>query len=155
MNSEKIIYSIGHSTHTIDEFLHLLQIYEIKAIADVRRFPTSKKYPHFERQNLQQEFLRSNIDYFWLGELLGGYRKGGYHAYMQSEPFLEGMKQLITLAEKQTAAIMCAERLFFRCHRRFISDQLLQMEWNVVHIVDEKRTYPHKPTDTIPLNPLD
>ena len=152
MNSEKIIYSIGHSTHPIDHFLDLLKIYKIKAIADVRRFPTSKKYPHFERQNLKNELNKIAIEYFWLGELLGGYRKGGYQLYMQTESFSQGISELISLAEKQLTAFMCAEKLFFCCHRRLISDHLLQLDWNVIHIFDEKRTYPHKPTDTIPLD---
>jgi len=152
LNSNKLIYSIGHSTLSIGQILQLLTIYKIKAIADVRRFPTSKKYPHFERQNLQQQLQRSDIDYLWLGELLGGYRKGGYQLYMQSESFLQGIKTLMTFATNQTTAFMCAEKLFFRCHRRFISDQLLQFSWKVIHIIDGKISYPHKPTDTMPLD---
>ena len=152
MNTEKIIYSIGHSTHPIDEFISLLRIYKIEAIADVRRFPTSKNYPQFERQKLQSELEKIKIDYFWLGEFLGGYRKGGYQLYMQSETFLEGIKQLIALAEKQTTAFMCAEKLFFRCHRRFIADHLLQLNWKVIHIFDATTTYLHKHTDTMPLD---
>jgi len=152
LNSKKIIYSIGHSTHTIDQFLDLLQIYKIKMIADVRRFPTSKKYPHFERQNLQSELEKKKIDYFWLGEYLGGYRKGGYQLYMESELFLKGIHELIATAETQITAFMCAEKLFFRCHRRFISDHLLQLDWQVIHIFDETTTYLHKPTDSMPLD---
>ncbi len=149
---QKIIYSIGHSTLPIDQFLDLLKNYKIKTIADVRRFPTSKKYPHFERQNLKNELNKIEIEYFWLGELLGGYRKGGYQLYMQNESFSQGINELISLAEKHVTAFMCAEKLFFRCHRRFISDHLLQMDWKVTHIFDEKRTYPHKPNDTMPLD---
>ncbi len=130
-------------------------MYQIKAIADVRRFPTSKKYPHFERQNLMQELQQRNVDYLWLGELLGGYRKGGYQLYTQTESFLKGKRQLIDLANEKITAFMCAERLFFRCHRRFISDQLLQMDWQVIHIIDEKRTYLHKPIHMIQLNLID
>ena len=152
MNSEKIIYSIGHSSLSIDEFLNLLQIYKIKTIADVRRFPTSKKYPHFERQNLQSELKKNKIVYRWLGELLGGYRNGGYEFYMKSEFFFQGIQELITVAEKQITAFMCAEKLFFRCHRRFIADHLQEINWRVVHILDEKTTYPHNPSDTILLD---
>ncbi|UCE08788.1 MAG: DUF488 domain-containing protein [bacterium] len=151
MNSEKSIYSIGHSTLPIDHFLDLLKIYKIKAIADVRRFPTSKKYPHFEQQNLKDELAKKHIDYHWLGEFLGGYRKGGYQLYMQSELFSMGIRELVKLAEKQTTAFMCAEKLFFRCHRRFIADQVILMSWNVIHIIDQKRTYLHKSADPIPL----
>ena len=152
MNSEKIIYSIGHSNHPIDHFISLLQIYKIEVIADVRRFPSSKQHPHFERQNLQSELEKNKIDYFWLGEFLGGYRKGGYQFYMQSEFFSQGITELITLAEKQITAFMCAEKLFFRCHRRFISDHLFQLGWKIIHIVDERTSYPHKPSDTMPLD---
>ncbi len=127
-------------------------MYKIEVIADVRRFPTSKKYPHFERQNLQSELEKNKIGYFWLGEFLGGYRKGGYQLYLQSEVFFQGIQELITIAEKQTTAFMCAEKLFFRCHRRFISDQLFQLGWKIIHIYDEKTIYPHKTTDTMPLD---
>jgi uncharacterized protein (DUF488 family) len=152
LNSEKIIYSIGHSNHSIDKFLNLLQVYKIEAIADVRRFPASKKYPHFERQYLQLELEKNKIIYIWLGELLGGYRNGGYELYMQSEFYFQGIQELITIAERQITAFMCAEKLFFRCHRRFISNHLLQLGWKIVHIVDEKISYPHKPSDTLPLD---
>lgn len=136
----------------MDYFIDLLKNYEINAVADVRRFPTSKKYPHFERYNLQSELETNKINYFWLGEFLGGYRKGGYQLYMQSEFFSQGIHELITLAKKQTTTFMCAEKLFFRCHRRFISDHLLQLGWEVIHIFDEKTTYLHKYADTMPLN---
>ena len=153
MNSEKVIYSIGHSNLSIEELLNLLQVYKIEAIADIRRFPTSKKYPHFERQNLQSELEKNKISYTWLGELLGGYREGGYQLYMEIEFFFQGIQELIAIAEKQTTAFMCAEKLFFCCHRRFISDHLLQLGWKIVHIVDEKTAYPHKqPSNTLPLD---
>jgi uncharacterized protein (DUF488 family) len=130
----------------------LLQIYKIEAIADVRRFPTSKKYPQFERQNFHSELSKNNIQYVWLGEYLGGYRKGGYQLYMQRETFLLGINELIKIAERQVTAFMCAEKLYFRCHRRFIADHLFQLGWKIVNIIDEKITYPHKPTDTMPLD---
>lgn len=127
----------------------MLQSYKIEVIADVRRFPTSKKYPQFERTNLRFQLTQNNMEYIWLGESLGGFRKGGYQLYMQSELFSQGMKQLIQSAEKQTTAFMCAEKLFFRCHRRLIADHLLQLNWKVLHIFDATTAYLHKHTDTM------
>jgi uncharacterized protein (DUF488 family) len=152
LNSEKLIYTIGHSSQSIDQFLELLHIYQIKALVDVRRFPTSKQHPYFGRHNLQSELEKNKIDYFWLGEFLGGYRKGGYQLYMQSEAFLQGINELTRIAERQNTAFMCAEKLFFRCHRRFIADRLLQLNWKVIHIFDATTTYFHKHADTMPLD---
>lgn len=152
MDVERVIYSIGHSNLSLDQLLDLLQLYEIKAIADVRRFPTSKKYPHFQRSNLQTELEENSIKYLWLGELLGGYRKGGYQSYMKSESFLKGIEELIEMARSQKIAFLCAEKLFLRCHRRFISDYLFQSGWKIIHIFDENIIYPHKPSDTMQLD---
>jgi len=152
LDSEKIIYSVGHSTYPIEHFLTLLEIFKIKAIVDVRRFPTSKKYPQFERQNLQNELDKVSIEYHWLGEFLGGFRKGGYQLYMQSDSFSHGIQELVKVAEQEITAVMCAEKLCFHCHRRFIADQLLQLNWQVIHICDEKITRLHKHADTKPLD---
>lgn len=147
-----LIYSIGHSSLSIEQFLHVLQCYQIEAIVDVRRFPGSKKYPHFERMRLAENLQHETIAYFWLGEKLGGFRKEGYQAYAKTDHFLSGLQQLINVASKQVTAFMCAEKLFMNCHRRFIADQLLSQKWNVIHIVDENLTYPHFSTDSIPLD---
>jgi uncharacterized protein (DUF488 family) len=144
MTERKIIYTIGHSTHPIGEFVQLLQTHEIRCLADIRRFPTSKKYPQFTRENLAQTLTAVEIEYVWLGEQLGGFRTGGYESYMQTETFRTGLKQLAQLASQTRTAFMCAELLFFRCHRRFVADQLIEQDWRVFHIIDQARLYEHQ-----------
>ena len=139
-----IIYTIGHSNRSLEEFLSLLDHYGIGLVVDVRRFPTSRKYPHFSRESLEAALSSRGIGYAWLGDLLGGYRKGGYRAYMETEEFRRGLERLLELAEGRRTAIMCAERLWFRCHRRFIADALVAMGHEVVHIVEPGREYRHR-----------
>jgi len=139
-----LIYTIGHSTRTLSELIKLLKNCGIEIVVDVRRFPSSKKFPYFRREYLEDQLERNGIEYFWLGDSLGGYRKGGYDRYMKSNDFKEGIADLLSIAKKGKTAIMCAELLWFKCHRRFISDVLLKLGYKVVHIVDEKRTYEHR-----------
>ena len=139
-----LIYTIGHSSRSLDQFIKLLKKYGIKRVIDVRRFPVSTKYPHFNRENLEKSLKSSKIKYFWLGDLLGGYRSGGYEKYMETDQFKEGIEKLLSITLDRKTAIMCAEIVWFRCHRRFISDHLVGMGHKVVHIIDEKRIYEHK-----------
>ncbi len=134
------IYTIGTSTRSLDEFLSLLDKHGIKKIIDVRRFPTSK-FEHFKKENMEK--LR--IGYIHIPEL-GGYR-GDYKEYMETPEFQRGLKELLKLIQKEKCAIFCAELLYFRCHRRFISDALTKKGIKVLHIVDEKRVIPHKLRD--------
>lgn len=133
-----MIYTIGTSTRSLDEFLGLLKKHKISTLIDVRRFPTSR-FEHFKRENLEK---LEGINYCHLSGL-GGYR-GGYEKYMRSREFKEAFEELLSLVEKGNAAIMCAERLFFRCHRRFVSDELVKRGIKVIHIIDEKRIYEHR-----------
>ncbi len=82
------------------------------------------------------------MDYRWI-EKLGGFRKGGYQEYMNTVDFREGMRELLNVAKVSRVAIMCAEKMWFRCHRRFISDRLVELGYQVHHIIDKKRFYPH------------
>jgi uncharacterized protein (DUF488 family) len=139
------IWTIGTSTRSIDEFLHLLALNKIEAIADVRRFPTSR-LAHFKKDNLEASLNRCGVQYSHVPEL-GGYRKGGYKEYMNTEEFNRGLLLVQRLASEKRVAIMCAEKLFFRCHRRYIADALKQRpdtDINIIHIVDEKRSYEHQ-----------
>ncbi len=110
----------------------------------MRRFPTSR-YSHFRQESLKESLNRCGIEYTQIIEL-GGYRKGGYKQYMTSEEFKRGLLQLEQLCTsgKGKVAIMCAERLFFRCHRRFIADALTARGHTVIHIIDERRSYEHR-----------
>jgi len=147
-----VIYSIGHSSLSIDQFLQLLQHYQIEAIADVRRIPGSTKHPHFKQKQLQEFLQNVKINYFWLGETLGGFRKEGYELFTKTDLFLHGLQQLVNIASQQRTAFLCAEKLFVNCHRRFIADQLASQKWDVIHIVNENFTYPHFPVDSIALD---
>ncbi len=135
------IFTIGTSTRSIEEFLEIIKEYKIDKVLDVRRFPTSK-LEHFKKEKLKDALNKEKIQYFHIVEL-GGYR-GGYKEYVKTEEFKKGLEMLIKIAKESKAAIMCAELLFFRCHRRYISDKLLELGMEVTHILDIKRSYAHK-----------
>jgi len=139
--SPSVIYTVGTSNRSLEEFLRLLQSYGIKQVLDVRSFPVSRRFPHFSRENLEKALSKANVAYFWLGKELGGYRKGGYEAFMESEVFQQGLLKLIELARQEISAIMCAERFPWRCHRRFISQKLEERGFEVRHIIEEGRIW--------------
>ncbi|MGB2727514.1 MAG: DUF488 domain-containing protein [Halobacteriota archaeon] len=136
------LFTIGTSKRSIEEFLSLLEAYRVEAIVDVRRFPRSR-HRHFKQENLEASLNRSGIDYHHVIEL-GGYRKGGYKKYMETEEFEQGLLYVENLASSNRVAIMCAELLFSQCHRRFIADALKRRGHVVIHIIDEKRSCEHK-----------
>jgi uncharacterized protein (DUF488 family) len=152
------IWTIGHSTRKIDIFPSLLEENGIKLVADVRMFPGSKRYPQFGREALANSLGEAGIRYEHFPEL-GGRRKAkpdsqntawrnesfrGYADYMETEDFRKGIARLIDLAEESgPTAIMCAEAVWWRCHRSLISDYLKARGVEVVHILDGKKTEPH------------
>ena len=138
------IYTIGHSTRELSQLLSILKAYGVEILVDVRRFPRSRKNPQFNREQLKAELEKAGIRYCWLGDLLGGFRRGGYKEYTKTSSYKQGIKTLIELSKSGTTAIMCAEALWFRCHRRYISDTLASMGIEVVHILSETRSYRHK-----------
>jgi len=140
MTPRRRIFTLGSSNRSAREFLDLLAHYQIEVIVDVRRFPTSR-FDHFIKENLALLLEEKGIAYLYLGEELGGYRSGGYEAYMKSEEFEAGLARLQGVAEKKRVAIMCSERLPWRCHRRHIARTLMERGWQVRHIIDEKREW--------------
>ncbi len=145
MEQAKIVYTVGHSNRQLKEFLAILERYSIDLVVDVRRFPTSRKFPHFSRDSLAAALQAMGVSYVWLGDLLGGFRSGGYEKYTETDDFARGMARLVELVESgRTVAVMCRERLWFKCHRRFIADKLVEMGYVVIHIIDLDRTYRHK-----------
>lgn len=141
----KRIYTIGHSNRSLDQFLRLLRLYGIDAVIDVRRFPTSRKVPHFKREHLEEALRKAGVKYYWLGDLLGGFRPGGYENYMATEGFAKGLRRLLEIVDShERPAIMCRERLWFRCHRRFISDELVKLGYEVIHIIEAGETRVHR-----------
>lgn len=139
----KKIFTIGHSNRSFDDFLKVLKHYKIELIIDVRRFPKSRKFPHFDKEFLESELEKHGIGYLHLPEL-GGYRKHGYKAFSETEEFEKGIRRLISEVKSKSAAIMCAELLFWKCHRRFIADKLCERGYEVLHIFDEKRISEHR-----------
>lgn len=153
------LYTIGHSTRTIDEFLAILKEFQIALLADVRSLPGSGKFPHFNQESLQLDLRQADIDYVWMPQL-GGRRRGAkgfespnvglrslsfrhYADYMLSEDFREGIDRLVELAGRSRAAFMCAEAVYWRCHRRLISDYLVTHGANARHIMGRRSIRPH------------
>jgi uncharacterized protein (DUF488 family) len=155
------IWTIGHSTRTIDNFISLLQENGIKLVVDVRMFPGSKRYPQFNRELLAASLSKHRIGYQHFPEL-GGRRKTkpdshntawrnasfrGYADYMETTEFAKGIERLLDLArDSGPAAIMCAEAVWWRCHRSLISDYLKVRGIEVIHILDSGKTEPHSYT---------
>jgi uncharacterized protein (DUF488 family) len=162
MDSASEILTVGHSTHDEQEFVELLRGAGVELLADVRRYPGSRRLPHFERSALAGVLLEAGIDYRWFGESLGGRRKPlpdspngawrndqfrGYADHMASEEFAVGLAELEQLAREQRVAIMCAEAWWVRCHRRLISDALTTRGWRVLHLAANGRLEEHELTD--------
>ena len=151
------IWTIGHSTRTFDEFLGLLTEYGIQAIADVRSFPGSRRYPYFGREALAESLPAHGIAYQWFQQL-GGRRRvdknspntawhnasfRAYADYMSTSAFAAGLDDLLLYASAQRTAYMCAEAVWWRCHRSMISDALSVRGIEVIHIIDAKHTTLH------------
>lgn len=151
------IWTVGHSTRSIEEFNHILNTHEIKMLADVRTFPGSRRYPQFNHQDLSNSLQSIGIQYVHLREL-GGRRKAhadsknmawnnagfrGYADHMETDEFKKGIEALLELAARQRTAVMCAEAVWWRCHRSLISDYLKSHGVTIVHIIDEKKIEEH------------
>jgi len=138
-----IVYTIGHSNRTEEEFIQLLQLFSIELLIDVRRFPSSKLFPQYNKGNLENSLVLNNINYKFLGEQLGGFRTNDYTKHIKTEIFQQGFEQLQKLAEKKQSCLMCAETDYLKCHRRFICDQLLKNRFELKHIIDKNNTINH------------
>ena len=152
------IWTIGHSTRTIDEFISLLKENEINLLADVRAWPGSKRYPHFNKDALAESLNTHGIRYEHFPEL-GGKRKSkpdsrntawrnasfrGYADYMETEQFQKGIERLLDVAaEAGPTAIMCAEAVWWRCHRSLIADYLKAHGVKVLHVLGANKVEPH------------
>ena len=146
------LFTVGHSTRTLDEFVALLKDFGIAQVVDVRHFPRSRRNSQFNREMLAADLPAKQIAYAWEGETLGGFRPGGFAAYMSSAAFAEGLVRLETLVTREPTTIMCAEIVWFRCHRRFIARQMVARGYRVRHIVTRgKPVYEEPlPADTHP-----
>jgi len=155
--NHRTIWTIGHSTRTLEQFVALLHSFDIKILVDVRNYPGSRRYPHFNKEALEISLPELNIQYIHLKEL-GGRRKPvegsknsawrneafrGYADYMETKEFKKGIDNLETIAEKQPTAYMCSEAVWWSCHRALISDYLKWKRWTVMHIMDMAKATEH------------
>lgn len=171
------IYTIGHSTRALDEFIALLRAHDITQVADVRTVPKSRRHPHFSREALERSLPAAGVAYRHFGEL-GGLRKPrkdsrnigwrhqgfrGYADYMETEDFERGVDALLAWADnreparsednafheahRRRTAVMCAEGVWWRCHRQLIADALVARGIHTCHIVSSSPAKPHKITE--------
>jgi uncharacterized protein (DUF488 family) len=156
------LYTIGHSTRPLEDLLQALEVHGIRTLADIRAFPMSRRLPQFNRESLEQSLAAAGIRYVWMAAL-GGYRKKiredsphiglrnasfrNYADYMLTEEFENAMAALIALAEASPTAYMCAERVYFRCHRMLVSDWLVGHGHEVMHIDGTGPAKPHRLTE--------
>jgi uncharacterized protein (DUF488 family) len=153
-----IIYTVGHSTRSIAEFLEILRSFEIEALGDVRTYPGSKRHPHFNKVNLSRFMTRNGISYTHLRGL-GGFREpkldspnkffkkeafNGYADHMASADFEKELQNLFELSSYNRTTLMCAEARATSCHRSLISDMLVSRNVEVVHILGAGESVPHK-----------
>jgi len=156
------LYTIGHSNRTAGEFLAILEAFKILAVADVRRFPSSRAFPHFNQEVLRGLLEERGIEYECFEEL-GGRRHGkvdeksphtalisagfrNYADYMMTDAFCVAVGKLLGLGNRKRTAILCAEKLFWKCHRRLLSDYLLAHHVSVLHILDHGNVQNHSLT---------
>jgi uncharacterized protein (DUF488 family) len=156
------IFTVGHSNRSLEDFILVLAENNIHALADIRRYPSSRKFPHFNQGALRHQLAVKDIHYVWF-EQLGGFRHSSPHKkspntglespgfrnyadYMLTDEFGMIVQDLLSLGKKFTTAIMCAEKYFWKCHRRLLSDFLNGQGVSVVHIFDYGNVRPHKLT---------
>ena len=143
------LFTIGHSTRPLEDLIATLQAHEIQTLVDIRAFPMSRRLPQFNRDSLQESLPAAGIRYAWM-KALGGYRKKirddspnialrnasfrNYADYMLTEEFGHGIAELIKLGDESRTAYMCAERVYFRCHRMLVSDWLTAHGHEIFHM---------------------
>lgn len=157
MNAPATLWTVGHSTRSIDAFIALLKHYRLQGVVDVRRHPGSRRLPQFGTDTLQTHLAEAGLDYLWVEEL-GGRRRAakdspnsawrnasfrGYADYLNEPSFEVGLQRLLTFASERRCTLMCAEVLWWRCHRALIADVLKLRGVEVLHIRDESHVDSH------------
>ena len=143
------VYTLGHSNRSLEDFLAILQAHRIEVLVDIRSFPASRKWPWFARESLERALPEAGIMYLWMKELGGRRRKlrqdsphtglrveafRNYADHMMTEEFRRGAEEVVALAEGKRTAILCAEALYYRCHRMLVSDWLAAHGHTVLHL---------------------
>jgi uncharacterized protein (DUF488 family) len=151
------IWTIGHSNRSIEVFIELLKSFSIETLVDVRQFPGSRKFPHFNKEPLEVSLKENNIHYIHMIEL-GGRRKPdpdsangawkhpafrAYADYMETAEFKQAVTRLRDIASSSQTAYMCSEAVWWSCHRSMISDYLKSKGWRVMHIMDKAKAKEH------------
>ena len=152
------LYTIGHSTRSLEELIATLKHHSIQTLVDIRAFPVSRRLPHFNRESLESALSEAGIRYVWM-KALGGYRKKtredspntglrnasfrNYADYMLTSDFEAAANELVQIGETSRTAFMCAERVWFHCHRMLVSDWLVAHGYTVLHIDRESPPKPH------------
>lgn len=155
------LYTIGHSTRPLADLIETLGAHQIRTLVDIRAFPMSRRLPQFNRDSLAETLPAAGIRYVWM-QALGGYRKKiledspniamrndsfrNYADYMLTGEFEDAVDELVRLAEEAPTAYMCAERVYFHCHRMLVSDWLVAHGHEVLHIDGTGPVRPHKLT---------
>ena len=154
------VWTVGHSTRSEEEFLAVLRAWDIEAVADVRRFPGSRRHPQFGTEALASSLHSSGLAYHWIPQLGGrrrpslppdqwGWRNAsfqGYSEYLRTDEFADGLAMLLNMSGACRCAMMCSELLWWRCHRSLVSDVLVFSGFEVMHILGESEARPHKYT---------
>ena len=156
-SADGLIWTVGHSTREIEDFLAVLAAHRIELVADVRRFPGSRRLPQYAADALEASLASRTISYRWL-PALGGRRRPdpaspnvgwrhpafrGYADHLATEDFADGLFELLMLAHGLRTVVLCSEILWWRCHRRIIADVLVSLGTPVMHIRDERTAEPH------------
>ena len=154
-------YTLGHSTHTQEEFIEILKAYDIELLVDIRSYPGSRHVPQFNKENMEIWVPKAGVKYLHLKEL-GGRRKGdkdideslidgwthvafrNYAGYSLGQEYEEGIEYLISLAKKEKICYMCSESLPWRCHRLIVSNTLVVRGFEVLHIMSKTKTILHE-----------
>jgi len=155
------LYTIGHSTRTLEELIAILQAHRIETLVDIRSFPVSRRLPHFHRESLEEALPKAGMRYVWM-KSLGGFRKKlrddspnlglrrvpfrNYADHMLTAEFEGAITELVRLAETSRTAYMCAERVWFHCHRMLLSDWLVAHGHTALHIDGTSSPRPHRLT---------
>jgi uncharacterized protein (DUF488 family) len=161
VSPSRTIFSVGHSNVSLDEFLELLVAHGIEAVADVRSYPRSRRHPHFGRESLSAALTEHGVDYRWFPALGGrrqprtgsphtGWQVPGFRAYadhMDTGVFGAALAEMLTWAGQRRVAVLCAERLWWQCHRRLLSDRLTADGWRVEHLLTPTRRETHRMTE--------
>jgi len=163
MSTDLQVFTIGHSNHSLGNFAWLLRKHGIQALVDIRRYPGSRRHPYFGRESLSAFLQEEDVEYHWF-EALGGRRHRkktdppspnpglrdqsfrNYADYMATDEFRRGVAKLLEIAGNRRTALMCAEGLYWQCHRRLVSDYLLASGVSVQHIFPNGELKPHQLT---------